>query len=60
MVPVPHYDAKGKEVDCAVGNLKLVDMNSLSKEEKHKMKRKEFVIYNHFHSKHFKHDPLCC
>lgn len=60
MVAVPQYDSKGNEVQCAVGDLKLVDMTEMTTREKHKLSRAKFVLYDHFQKKYFNSDPECC
>lgn len=60
MIAVSHYDREGKEVDCAVGDLKLVNMSEVTKHEKHKINKTKFVLYDHFRERYFTSDPECC
>lgn len=60
MVALPQYDSKGNEVDCAVGDLKLVNMTGVANHEKHKLKKTKFVLYDHSHKQYFNSNPECC
>jgi len=60
MIPLAPHNDEGKE--CAVGDLKLVDMNDsgLTQHQKHKFTKAKFVLYDHVHRKHFVNSPECC
>ena len=60
MIPLAPHNDEGKE--CAVGDLKLVDMNDsrLTVHQKTKFTKAKFVLYDHVHRKHFVDSPECC
>ena len=60
MVAMPQYDHEGNEANCAVGDLKLVNITALSDHKRHKINKAKFVVYDHLNKQYFKSNPECC